>query len=140
MLAGIPASWGNDGAVDASFDHEEATEVLPEHFWVDGDMSLFGLVVAGDSMTPAYPEGARVICSAKHWQDHGFCEGFAYVIRFTDGDTTLKRVSNVDDGDAINLVADNPEHGSRQVRHGEVDTAALVRGKYTVEALPELRG
>lgn len=140
VLAGIPASWGFDGEVDSSFDHEEATEVLPEHFRVDDDMSLFGLVVTGDSMKPTYPEGAKVICSARHWHDHGFIDGFAYVIRFVEGDTTLKRIRDVEVGEAIDLVPDNPVHDTRRVLHDQVGTAALVRGVYTVEALPNLRG
>lgn len=52
----------------------------------------FTVAVDGQCMEPRYESGERVGCSIRRWEKEGFVWGKDYWIRFTDGQTTLKRV------------------------------------------------
>jgi transcriptional regulator with XRE-family HTH domain len=52
----------------------------------------FTVSVDGQCMEPRYESGERVGCSIRRWEREGFVWGKDYWIRFTDGQTTLKRV------------------------------------------------
>lgn len=52
----------------------------------------FTVTVDGQCMEPRYENGERLGCSIARWMAEGFVWGKDYWIRFTDGQTTLKRV------------------------------------------------
>ena len=136
-MAEIPASWDRDGDVYTSFNYEEAIDYLPESFRVGDDSTMFGLKVSGDSMSPRYADGAQVACSPRHWHDFGFCDGSVYAIRFIDETTTLKRVQLIDGGNKLQLLPDNPAYPQRTIPASDISVAALVRGVYSLDSLPD---
>lgn len=136
VLTTIPASFGADGDVAEAYDFEEAIDYLPGSFRDAQDPRMFGLVVQGDSMASRYADGDYVACSPKHWLDHGFADGFCYAVRLKTGETTVKRVHLIDDGQRLELAPINPAHPTQRVDARDVDLAALVRGSYMKEPMP----
>jgi transcriptional regulator with XRE-family HTH domain len=80
--------YGRVSAVRADLREEDRgdTSLVPD-IGVD-----FTVSVDGQCMEPRYEDGERVGCSIRRWEKEGFVWGKDYWIRFTDGQTTLKRV------------------------------------------------
>ena len=136
VLASVPASYNDGGDVIEAYNHEEAIDTVPRSVAPDlNDYAAFGLIIKGDSMAPRYLNGNRIICSPKHWIDHGFVDGFAYAIRLDNDETTVKVVHNR--GGDIELVAVNSEYPSHTISNDLVVLAALVRFKISEEPSPD---
>lgn len=138
VLANIPASFGMDGEVTNAYDFTEAVDYMPGDIRDASDPRMFGLIIHGDSMAPKYPAGSYVACSPKHWIDHGYADGFCYALLLDTGESTVKRVHLLDDGHRLELVPINPAHPPRRIQANTVKIAALVRGSYIVEPMPEI--
>lgn len=136
VLTTIPASFDADGEVQDAYDFEEAIDYLPGTFRDCEDPKMFGLVVEGDSMAPEYPDGSYVVCSPKHWEDHGYTAGEPYVLRFKNGDSTFKFIHILEDGVRLELVPMNPNYPTKRIKENEVAHASLVRGGYKKRRLP----
>jgi transcriptional regulator with XRE-family HTH domain len=105
---------------------------LREHGWDDysdvPDLGVdFTVRVEGQCMEPRYEDGERVGCSVRRWQREGFIWGRDYWIRFTDGQTTLKRVqADPRDGEKFLCVPINPATQPFARPKIDVDKAARV--------------
>jgi transcriptional regulator with XRE-family HTH domain len=87
----------------------------------------FTVRVDGQCMEPRYDDGERVGCSIRRWEREGFVWGKDYWIRFSDGETTLKRVRpDPRNRDKFVCVPLNPKSKPFSRGKSEVEKAARV--------------
>jgi len=84
------------------------------------DPNSFGVLLVGDSMLPAYPDGTQVLVSPAC----GVRNGRVHYIRDKNGNELVRKV--IVNGDSYALVPLNSEHPPRTVRIDETEQIALV--------------
>ena len=84
------------------------------------DPESFGVLLVGDSMAPAYPDGTQVLVSPAC----GVRNGRVHYIRDKDGNELVRKV--LINGDSYALVPLNTDHPPRTVRIDETEQIALV--------------
>ena len=84
------------------------------------DPESFGVLLVGDSMLPAYPDGTQVLVSPAC----GVRNGRVHYIRDKDGNELVRKV--LINGDSYALVPTNADHPPRTVRIDETEQIALV--------------
>jgi len=84
------------------------------------DPESFGVLLVGDSMLPAYPDGTQVLVSPAC----GVRNGRVHYVRSRDGVELVRKV--LINGDTYALVPLNTDHPPRTVRIDETEQIALV--------------
>ena len=84
------------------------------------DPGSFGVLLIGDSMSPAYPGGTQVLCSPAC----GVRNGRVHYVRDKQGNELVRKV--LINGDSYALVPLNTDHPPRTVRIDETEQIALV--------------
>ena len=84
------------------------------------DPDSFGVLLIGDSMSPAYPDGTQVLVSPAC----GVRNGRVHYVRDKQGNELVRKV--LINGDSYALVPLNTDHPPRTVRIDETEQIALV--------------